>query len=74
MFNEKQVEGLRTGKYRCDKCGASMVFEDEKERDVLICTNPSCGYSTELDHYGFTDEEYGAQYPTKEDVLGDNDN
>lgn len=70
MFNEKQIEGLRTGKYVCEQCGAKMIFEDEKERDVLVCTNSECSYSTDLDHYGFTDEEYEAQYPSKEDICG----
>lgn len=66
-FNDKLREGLRTGKYYCKECGALMEFEDEWE-DVLIC--PECGYSVELDRYGFEDDdEYYALFPTEEEVL-----
>ena len=68
MFNEKQIEAMSGGDYICSECGAKMEFEDEWE-DVLIC--PKCGYETDIDHYGFeSDEEYEALYPTKEEVLG----
>lgn len=70
MFSKKQAEAFRTGIYRCCVCGMPMMFEDEKERDVLICTNPECRYETDVDHYGLTDEEYDALYPTKEEILG----
>ena len=60
IFNPKLVEGLKTGNYECTQCGALMEFEDEW-RDTLVC--PSCGYSTDLDHYGFTDEEFEEAYP-----------
>ena len=67
FFNEKLVEGLTTGKYYCEKCGSLLEFEDEDIRDTLIC--PSCGSETDLDHYGFTDEEYNDLYPTYEEVV-----
>ena len=70
MISKKQAEALRTGEYWCDECGSPMVFENEEERDVLICTNSKCRYETDADHYGLTDEEYDALYPTKEEVLG----
>lgn len=67
IFNNAQMEALKTGKYFCRKCGALMKFEDEWE-DILIC--PKCGYSEDSDRYGFTDEEYEKLYPTKEEVCG----
>lgn len=68
MFNEKLVEGLKTGNYPCPNCGRPMIFEDEKWRDVLICTNPKCGYSCDLDNYGKTEEEIEMDYPTEEEA------
>lgn len=71
MFNEEQKKAMLTGVYWCPKCGTPMMFEDEKWRDVLICTNPDCGFETDVDHYGYeSEEEYQAQFPTKEEVLG----
>lgn len=68
FFNDALVEALFTGNYVCRECGAPMEFEDEW-KDILVC--PSCGYSVELDRYGFdSDEEYDALYPTKEEVCG----
>lgn len=68
IFNKAQIHGFKTGEYFCERCGKLMEFEDEEARDVLVC--PKCGYSVDLDHYGFTDEEYEALYPTLEEVLG----
>lgn len=68
FFNEDLVAGLMTGNYICPECGELMVFEDEDAGDILVCEN--CGHSMELDHYGFTDEEYDDLYPTKEEVDG----
>lgn len=68
FFNDTLVDALFTGNYVCRECGAQMEFEDEWE-DILVC--PSCGYSVELDRYGFdSDEEYDALYPTKEELCG----
>lgn len=67
IFNEKQVEAMFSRNYICNKCGGKMKFEDEWE-DILIC--PQCGHDIDLEHYGFeNDEEYEAQYPTKENVI-----
>ena len=41
IFNEKQIEAMRSGKYICSKCGRVMEFEDEWE-DTLVC---SCGHN-----------------------------
>lgn len=65
LFSEKWQEALITGEYICDECGSLMEFENENE-DTLVC--PSCGYSVDIDRYGFTDEEYESLYPTKEEV------
>lgn len=76
MFNENLVKGLKTGKYPCPNCGKPMVFEDEKWRDVLVCTNPECGFSCDLDNYGKTEEEIEMEYPTEEEareLLGEED-
>ena len=67
FFNEAQIIGMTTGKYLCPKCGAVMDWENENQ-DVLIC--PKCGYDVSLERYGFSDEEYGSLYPTKEEVCG----
>lgn len=67
MFNDAMREAFRTGRYICNQCGADMVFEDEIMRDTLVCEN--CGNSMELDHYGFTDEEYEQLYPTWEELM-----
>ena len=66
FFNEKQVEGLLTGRYICQECGAEMEFENENE-DTLV--RLKCGSSIDLDHYGMTDEEYDSLYPRKEDIC-----
>ena len=72
FFNKKQIEAFETGQYWCDKCGSIMEFEDEDSHDILIC--PCCGAETDVDHYGFdSDEEYEALYPTREEVLGEED-
>lgn len=68
IFNKKQIEAMFGGSYICSECGAKMEFEDEWE-DTLICIQ--CGHSIDLEHYGFeNDEEYEAQYPTREDIVG----
>lgn len=68
IFNEKQIEAMFGRGYICSECGGKMEFEDEWE-DVLIC--PACGHGIDPEHYGFeSDEEYDAQYPTREEVLG----
>lgn len=68
FFNEKQIKAMFGHNYICSKCGGKMEFEDEWE-DTLIC--PVCGYDIDLDRYGFeSDEEYEAQYPTREEVIG----
>ena len=55
IFNEKQIEAMRSGKYICSKCGRVMEFEDEWE-DTLVC---SCGHNIGLDEYGCEgDEKY----------------
>ena len=70
MFNEKQIEGLLTGNYYCKECGTLMVFEDEW-RETLVC--PECSYETDLDRYGFEDEEYDLLYPLKEEYFDEDD-
>lgn len=67
FFNDKLSEALFTGEYICPDCGGRMEFEDEKWRDTLVC--PACGNSMDLDHYGFTDEEYEDLYPTEDEVV-----
>lgn len=69
-FNDRQIEAMFGGDYICDQCGGKMEFEDEWE-DTLVC--PACGYSTDVDHYGYSDEEYEALFPTKEEVLSYSD-
>lgn len=66
LLSEKMLEGMRTGKYPCEKCGNLMIWETDRE-DILVC--PKCGYSVDSDHYGFTDEEYEALYPTLEELI-----
>lgn len=68
MGHEEHRAGLFSGIYYCPICHEIMQFEDEVERDDLIC--PHCGCSEDLDHYGYTDEEYDALYPSMEEVLG----
>ena len=69
FFNEKQRRALfGLEDYICPECGGKMIFEDEKWRDTLVCQ--ACGNSMDLDHYGFTDEEYEDLYPTR-DQLND---
>lgn len=70
LFNDKQREAMRTGVYLCEECGKPMVWETENE-DILVC--PYCGYSVDSDRYGYTDEEYEALFPTKEELLGYSD-
>lgn len=66
FFNEKQLNAMKTGVYICENCGSQMEFEDKWE-DTLVC--PNCGNSTDVEHYGFTDEEYDALYPSYEEVV-----
>lgn len=68
FLNDASMEALLSGRYICSECGAKMEFEDEWE-DILVC--PECGHSVDSEHYGFeNDEDYDALYPTKEEVLG----
>lgn len=67
IFNKKQIEAMLSGNYICNKCGKKMEFEDEWE-DTLVC--PHCGNSVDLDNYGYEDDEYERLYPTREEVLG----
>ncbi len=71
IFNDAMLKAMKTHRYICNKCGADMVFED-KWKTVLVC--PSCNNSMDLDMYGFADEdEYNALYPSREEVLGEED-
>lgn len=71
IFNDKMLKAMGAHKYICNECGGVMEFEDEWE-DSLVC--PSCGNSMDLDMYGFADEdEYNALYPSREEVLGEED-
>lgn len=64
IFNEKQIEAMRSGKYICSKCGRVMEFEDEWE-DTLVC---SCGHNIGLDEYGCEgDEKYENLYSDEND-------
>lgn len=68
FFNEKLVKAMFSGEYTCNECGEKMEFEDEME-DILVC--PHCGHSVDLDDYGCEDDEdYENLYPTREEVLG----
>ncbi len=68
MFNEKQMEAMFGGNYICSKCGGKMEFEDKWE-ETLVC--PACGHDVAVERYGMeNDEEYEAQYPTREEVVG----
>lgn len=65
FFNEEWVKAIESGEYICPRCGKLMIFEDKWE-ETLVCIH--CGYSEDIDHYGFTDEEYNNLYPRKEDL------
>lgn len=68
FFNNTVKEALLTGKYICSVCGSNMEPEDEWA-DVLVCQK--CGHSIDYERYGFeNDEDYDALYPTKEEVMG----
>ena len=68
IFNEKHKEAMLKKEYICNECGKMMEFEDEWE-EVLIC--PHCGQSVDVDRYGCEDdEEYERFYPTREELLG----
>jgi DNA-directed RNA polymerase subunit M/transcription elongation factor TFIIS len=68
FFNDKLIDGLLNGRYICSECGSAMEFEDEWE-EVLVCSK--CGHSVDLERYGFeNDEDYDALYPSKEEVVG----
>ncbi|MCD7804551.1 MAG: DNA-directed RNA polymerase I [Oscillospiraceae bacterium] len=56
--------------HKCPECGAQLEWEDEYE-ETLVC--PECGWECDSDHFRLTDEEYDAQYPTKEEVCGYDD-
>lgn len=72
IFNDKQIAAMKSGEYRCPKCGRLMRWEDEYE-DVLICTG--CGETIDGDRYGFTDDEYEEIYPTFDKIVDcDTDN
>lgn len=64
MFNKKIIEAFKTGIFTCDECGARMEAIDE---DEYYC--PACGYVTDIEHYGYSEEEYENLYPSMEDVL-----
>lgn len=66
FMNEKRLKAMISGEYPCEKCGELMKWETDWE-DILIC--PKCGYSIDSDHYGLTEEEYEALYPTLEEVI-----
>lgn len=66
FFNDLLKRGLETGRYICPECGEDMVFEDEEFRDTLVCEH--CGHSMDLDHYGFTNEEYDDLYPAEDEL------
>ena len=70
FFSDAYLKAMKTGKYICPECGHKMRWEDEWE-DTLVCDK--CGFSEEGDHYGYTDEEYEALFPTKEQVCGYDD-
>lgn len=68
FFNKKWVVSMLSRHYTCSECGGEMEFEDEWE-DTLVC--PHCGHSVDIDEYGCEDDdEYENLYPTKEEVLG----
>ena len=68
FFEDAFSKAFRTGIYICPKCGKRMQFENDETRDTLVCLH--CGYDMDIDHYGLTDEEYDNFYPTKEQLLG----
>ena len=53
------IIALKTGIYICPECGEEMAFEDDN-KSILVCEH--CGYSMDLEHYGYTDEEYEDLY------------
>ncbi len=67
-FNWKLYEALDSGEYPCPECGRLMIFENEIDRDILVCE--ACGYSVYIDDYGLTEDELAGMYPTKEELLG----
>ena len=66
IFSDAQIKAFETGIYVCPECGKQMEFEDENE-SVLVCAH--FGNSMDLDHYGFTDDEYAELYPTEEELM-----
>ncbi|GHV42178.1 hypothetical protein FACS189490_10570 [Clostridia bacterium] len=71
FFNEKWIAAMQTGNYICSECGGAMEFEDEWE-ETLVCL--ACGHEVDIERYGYSDdEEYDALYPTREEVMGDED-
>jgi DNA-directed RNA polymerase subunit M/transcription elongation factor TFIIS len=68
------VDAVFDKDYICKECGSKMVWEDE-QAGFLVCEN--CGYGTDLDHYGKTDEEWEDEYPIiydEEDERDPDDN
>ena len=59
-----RITSLFTGKYYCPECGGKMEFEDDDE-EYLVCED--CGFSQELDHYGYDDDEYAELYPLEDE-------
>jgi len=71
FFNDKLIEAMFGGGYKCSQCGKKMIFEDDNE-SILVCE--SCGHSVLLELYGAEDEEdYDSLYPRKEDWFDDED-
>lgn len=60
MINKALKRALETGEYFCRECGARMKWIDEDDHDELYC--PKCGFTCDLDSYGYTDEEYTHLY------------
>ena len=64
LISDLLLAAFKTGVYICPECGKDMtVFEEE---GVLVCEH--CGFETDTDHYGFTDDEYEELYPLEEDL------
>lgn len=64
IFSEAWKDAFDTGVWKCLKCGAEMEEEGTFDGE-LIC--PNCGWSTDVEKYGWDDDEYEELFPDEED-------
>lgn len=66
LNSDKWRRGVETGVFTCEQCGGPLEFEDATE-STFVC--PTCGWSRDVDMYGWTDEEYEDLFPTEDEFL-----